>query len=277
MKWPVLMMLAGCLIAGCSPPPDYWKKAQTEYAAQDFLGCILALNQLLEQQPESDSVLVLRANCYNRIEKHEKAEKDLKRAIQINPSALGAKLGYAQLLAYRGDTTEALKLLVLPPALKSGRTVSALWLERAKLLFYAKHTSESLQCLNQAIEADGSNPEAWFLRGAFYASDLTDSALYFKPHQAVNDYLRAIALRPSFAEAYFKLAMTELDEFSDVEAGMSHLNDAIQFDPYNEAYYLERARRFNAQGARSAAIRDFKKVLQLNPLDSTANAEVTSR
>jgi tetratricopeptide (TPR) repeat protein len=266
-----IFLYAGMLLTGCASSVDHWQKAKMEFAANDFLGCILELNLLLEQQPATDSILVLRAHCFNRVEKHNKAEDDLLNALALNPESLGAKLGYAQLLAYRGDTLKALDWLEIPPRSDHGRSASDLILERARLLFYTKRYPESLNCLHRAISADRLNAEAWFLRGAFYASDLPDSNhKFYQPREAIHDFRMAISLNPRFAEAFYKLALTEMDAFSDFTSGMNHLSQAIRFDPFHTGYYLERADRYSKLGNRDAAIHDLLKVLKLNPLDSIA-------
>jgi len=257
----------------CSQPVDRWERARQELNRQDFLGCIIELNLLMDGQMPSDSALLMRAYCYNRVGKHDKAEADLLHVLRINPGNLGARLEYGRLMAYRGDTLGALKMLTIPGDKAEKQILSDFLLERARLLFFTRRFSESLINLNQAIEADSTNAEAWFLRGGFYSSTLVyPQAQFFKPAQAILDFQKAIQHKPDYAEAYFKLANTEMDNFGEMYSGMIHLSKAIQLDPYLSDYYVERAKRHISLGSTSAAVKDLQTALHLNPLDTASRA-----
>ncbi len=63
---------------------------------------LICLDQMLSLQPDSTYALRRRAWVYSRLEQHDRAEADYRRAVEIDPEDKVARLGLAQILLDRG-------------------------------------------------------------------------------------------------------------------------------------------------------------------------------
>lgn len=89
--------------------------------------------------------------------------------------------------------------------------------------------------------------------------------------QALKDYTTAIELKPSFIGAYSNRAETlaELGRFSEA---ISDWNVVIKKRPRSAASYMSRGKCLKKVGDLQAALSDFKQALKLSPHDSKAMA-----
>lgn len=259
----------GMLLITCSPRRDHLKEAYREAGENDFLGAIIELNQLLAQHPSNDSALLLRARCYNRIEKHEKAKTDLEHLLELYPGHTEGRVEYARMQAYLGDTAAALD--VLSKISGAGIPVSEAWILSGQLHFYRKQYERVPGDLNRAIEADSSNDRAWYYRGVFYSSfvDGRDTFhLKYYPYinfeQALSDLTQALHLNPGLADAWYKRGLVHINMFND-RKGLEDISQSIRLDPKNAAYYFSRAEYYRKRGEHELARRDYKKAGELKP------------
>lgn len=279
MKRTNFLLILFLLFSGsCTQKKDHWLLAKKEVASDDFLGAIIELNQFIDEKGNSDSSLILRAYCYNRIEKHEKAEKDLREALKINPGNPKANLVYGQLLAYRGDTVSALKRLNCGN--NRGSFCSEIMLERGRLLFYQGKYRETEQSLIESIEADSGNAKAWFYLGNFYSSFIAgrdSNGMTYYPlldfNKALLHYNKSISLYRANPECYYRRAMVYINT-RNISNGIADLSSAIKLEPESKAYYLLRAEQYEKQKQFDLANKDYRMVIKLNPSDSVAIGKI---
>jgi len=266
----VLPAVILCFYYSCAPNTDHWLLASAEFSQRDFLGAIIELNlYLMEDQPiNQKEALVLRAQCYNRLEKHTKAEADLKAILAIDSTNEAALLEFARLKIFLGDTANALMMLSRLYS-GSGHLVSEAWIEAGKIHFGFKEYEKSLEEFNNAIHADSSNEYAWYFKGALRSSFVgePDSANpYLYPYLDFNEadhaFSKATMLNPTFADAWFKWALLDLNRFDD-SGGLSKLARAIKFDSLNPGYFVARADYLAKRGHKKQAYIDYSAALRI--------------
>lgn len=165
----------------------------------------------------------------------QRAEKPLRRSLELNPGHLDGWINLATALAAMNRHTEALALL------KHALTLCP---DSADLLFRTGRQqtilgqyAEAQTSLKRSIELDARNAAAWNCLGnALYALGNIDDA-----HHAIT---RAIGLNPDFSAAYCSLGST-FKSMGDIEAAIACYRRALECDPNDQvvgsllAYMLE--------------------------------------
>ncbi len=268
----LFVLFAGLLIAlsSCQPKVNHHQEAIREIQDGDYLGAIIRLNTLLEQEPLRDDIYALRADCYMHIWKDSMARIDFKRAIEINPNNAEAKLRLGRLEFNNGNDLEAQKLFVQVASSENLRLSADAYIELGRLNYFKKEYPKALSHFNTAIERDSSNSMAWYYRGLlksrfFDPQGRTDTINYpyLDLKQALSDFNRAIACDTNLADAYFQKAMVLFNLFDD-ETGMPEINKAIKKAPEYVYYYIARAQQHIGMKRFDVALDDINHAINLN-------------
>lgn len=132
--------------------------------AYDFLGKTEKAKEYIKRALELDSnlaeVYAVRGKMNFSVEwNFDSSEKDLLRAIELEPNKDLAHWAYALLLAYRGRFDEAIReieiaLTIAPATVMYSR-------DRARILYYARRYDEAIAQFKQAIEVDEKFGSVW--------------------------------------------------------------------------------------------------------------------
>lgn len=146
-------------------------------------------------------------------------------------------------------------------------TASDTYLEQGRELLKAGKSREAITALNQAIEADDENAEAFTTRGVAYFEQKEYS-------NALLDYDQAIRLSPQAYRPYYNRALLKTAQ-NDLDGALKDYSDAIRFVPDTARQaasdlYLNRGQLFATKGQTQPAITDFTKAIDLNPKNSLA-------
>ena len=107
----------------------------------------------------------------------------------------------------------------------------------------------TLTYLNDRLERNPKDSEAWMLRGNFYDDSPGDSG------KALVDYSIAIILDPTYADAYVKRSSTHGDRGEHQQA-VQDADEAIRLNPYIALAYVNRASALAALGRNTEAASD---------------------
>lgn len=126
---------------------------------------------------------------------------------------------------------------------------------------------EAVQSLNQAIEADDDNAEAFNSRGVAYF-ELKEY------NNATLDYAQAIKLAPSFYRPYYNRGLLKVAQ-NDLTGALKDYSDAIRLVPDTSRsgraeIYLNRGQVFAAQGQTQPALTDFSQAISLDSKNALA-------
>ena len=97
--------------------------------------------------------------------------------------------------------------------------------------FQAANYPQAVAWLNKAIEADGSDPDAWYNRGV--AKMMTGDYA-----SAIGDFSQAIKLNPSFIDAYYNRGQAAA-RMNDPVSVVDDMNKVLEMDrAYTDAYAM---------------------------------------
>lgn len=110
--------------------------------------------------------------------------------------------------------------------------------------------------LNDRIEMNPEDAEAWMLRGNFH-DELTGES-----GKALRDYSIAIAIDPTYADAYVKRSSTH-DDRGEHQQAVQDADEAIRLNPDIPLAYVNRAAALAALGRYTEATSDVAHATKL--------------
>ena len=120
----------------------------------------------------------------------------------------------------------------------------------------------ALDNFNKVIEMEGEEAVNYRHRGAiYYYLNLFDEAL--------SDFNHAINIDESYADAYYWRGLTNLE--SSPQQSIDDLSKAIELDPDNDQYYLDRASAYSMLENYTAAKIDLASAIKINPDNPSAH------
>jgi tetratricopeptide (TPR) repeat protein len=264
-----IFLLITFYLFSCSEPINWLERAKTEYQQEDYLGAIVALNAQLTDSDTSCEALYLRGSSFRRIQKWQFASADLKRAEQMYPECIEARIELARVLFDSGDTA-ATKLQLNRLQHIKGKPGSEIQIEYALLAYRQDRFHEALLHLDNAIAYDSSSYLAWYYRG-YLQSRFTDDdhsagtriMELFDFDKSLHDFTRSLALDPQFADAWYLRGIVYLNRRNHT-SGLADLERAIKLEPSNSYYYTGRAEYYLREKNFEAAKKDLEKAIQLN-------------
>jgi tetratricopeptide (TPR) repeat protein len=270
------MLVAVCCLAACQSDVNHWKSAQTEWEQKDYLGAIIELNTCISRNQQSDSIFLLRARCYQKIQNDSQAMGDFKQALVLNPNCDAARFDLARLQIIYNDTTNAgisLRQLIQS---NTSRIRSDAWIETGRMQYFSNQFPLAIYSLNQAVKADSSNHMAWYYRGLLFSRFFTPEGEigvanypFLNFPAAISDFGQCIRIKPDFADAWYQRAVVYFNQF-DEQRGMPDINQAIRLEPKYSYYYSARAHQHSVSGRLQDALNDYNSSVTLNALDPEA-------
>jgi tetratricopeptide (TPR) repeat protein len=149
--------------------------------------------------------------------------------------------------------------LFFPGAALSEEGEKSIWDKAQEMMDQGKY-AEAVSLYSLAIEANASNPDiydAYFSRGIALAH-------LKKFDRALDDYTKAIELKPNFKEAYFERGLLRLT-LKKFDGAIADLDMVIKLDPKNYVAYANRAIARFITGDSEKAISDIEKSIEINP------------
>jgi tetratricopeptide (TPR) repeat protein len=269
----IISLLGVLLLFACKQSPDFQSKAEKELAESDYLGAAVEANSMLAQGDTTLTILLLRAEAFQKMGKPYKAIDDLKLAEQKWPQ--NKDVTYKLGIAYyqNGDSVKARQVFnKIKDA--EGRLGSNTWIELSRILYFQDQFDNALSALNKAVEKDASNAMAYYYRGYLQSRFRDDDGTapekafaLFSFERALSDFNRSIELDPTFADSYYQRGMVHLNMFNNSK-GLNDVARALSLDPSNAYYYTGRAEFYMRIKEYKSAISDLEMALKLNPADS---------
>jgi len=132
-------------------------------------------------------------------------------------------------------------------------------------------SEKRIELLDQAIEADNNNTDAWRLRGKsrLVQGEMLSAQGKLEESQAVRekavaDFTRLLEENPDDPDALQTVAEL-LGRLGDFEKAMEYANQALAKNPRVFSLYLLRARLYHKQGEYDSAIKDLNEALDIQP------------
>jgi tetratricopeptide (TPR) repeat protein len=177
------------------------------------------------------------------------AEKDFRRAVNLNPTSVNALLALARILANQGQWGKSVELL------RSARTAAPdspdVLRKFAAASLHAGHPADAVEAAQQLVKLRPEEAEAVYLLGvAQFQNGDAEAA-----RGTLENYIK---LRPQDPLAFLALGMvaTSLRDFAVARA---NLEQSIKLDPNQAEGYYQLALIFREQGDNRAAIAQLEK------------------
>ncbi|ADV45090.1 lipopolysaccharide assembly protein LapB [Bacteroides helcogenes] len=171
----------------------YLELGKDELARMDY-------SLALDIEADNQEALLMRAYIYRQKRDYKAARADYERFLKLNPLSYNGRLGLATLAQKEGKYEESLSLLNKMIADKmDGSTqittslYAVLYIARAGVEKDMKHVDLALIDLEEGLDLDAAQPEAYLARGQIYLSQK-------KKDLAKRDFEKAVSLGISQAE-----------------------------------------------------------------------------
>lgn len=192
--------LAIAVLAGCEKDltdAEYLSNAKELWNQGDFKGSVIELKNALGKNPDNPEARLLLGQVYLRLENGTAAEKELRRAMELNIplSALAVELAQALLLQ---DEYQKMLDQVAPDTLSDARARSRLLALRASAFLGLEKRGEAEQSVQEALALNAAEPEALLglARLALLRGDTKEALTHVdKALAADKDYLPAWLLK----------------------------------------------------------------------------------
>lgn len=196
---------------------------------------VAAHTSAIEADPGLAAAFENRALAREKLGRIDGALADYAAALSLDPKRAGAYLGRGNLHLARGRAEQALADFSRAAELQPGLT--AAHYNRGVALMALGRPAEAERAFSAVIGRDPTDAGAWLGRGRARAAQEKDSAL--------NDFRRAIALKPEWGEAYYARGRY-LDAEGETEAANTDLMRAYRLG-YSDPWLIERVSRISGQ------------------------------
>lgn len=232
--------------------------AQAHRSAGEADKCLERIEQAIELAPDNPKVHELKALALLMQEKQEEALESFDRASELAPKMLTPYQYRAELYSQLGKTDEA--IAQLDEAIKLSPNNLASLLIRAQLLIGDEDYERALGDVNAILKQQPGLVRAHLMKAQVLDKlDRTDEAVAWLE--------RLVAADPNRPELQMQLALFYVDKQMAPEA-IEVLSRVLDSDEANELALRLRGDMHLYKGDHEAAVADFERALELNPLDA---------
>jgi len=202
-----------------------------------------------------------RGNQFYRLGQFDQALMALNQSVRLNPNSHAAWYDRGNVLFALKRPLEALESYDRAIQLKPDSY--SVWRDRGVLLAVLNKFDAALGSFDKATELKPDDYVVWYMRGNLLTKNLRNY------QGAVLSYNRALAINPSFADAWMGIGKA-YHEQAWYDAALSSFNRALQLDPNLAVAWILQGQTLNALGRRQDAIASWQRALQLKPNDPDA-------
>lgn len=256
----VLILLGAAVVAVAAWLLFFHKPAQTTPEVSQELKAnpdLAEMNILLQADPNNDSLYYQRAKVYYNLEAYDEALKDLNHAISID----SMRPAYYHLLAdvfldygRPNDSRRAIEVLKLAAKRFPGRIPTLLKLSEFQLI--VKQHSDALGTLNQVLQIDPQNAEAFFMAGRV-ALDKGDTTA------AVASFQKSVKINADNADAWIFLG--RIFSNKDNPVAVQYFDNALRVDTNNVDARQDLGMFYKRRGEFDKAFKEYRDIIIRNP------------
>jgi tetratricopeptide (TPR) repeat protein len=219
---------------------------------------VATFTKMIEWQPDNPEGYIFRGQAYIAAGNHDRAIADFSKAIQIQPNQAKAYIQRGQAFSAKRDSVRAIadfsKAIEFQPKDVTTYTL------RGKAYAAQKDHDRAIADFTRVIEVQPKDVTAYVLRGKSHTAEMDHDA-------AIADLTKVIGMVRTPIQKitpYIQRAKAHAAK-KDYDRALADLDWVIE--KFRKAWvaYAERARTHELQGNTSAAIRDLKEALRLNP------------
>ncbi len=229
---------------------DSWTDAQEAEGRWEFDEALVAVNQVLDEQPGHLEALLLKARVLAKKKRIQEATAIIEGLLRREPTAWAANLQLGTLLE---PTDRGRARMLQSTALRHMPDTAQAWYLRGLV---TNDWPEAHSCFSKTLDHEPDH--AWArLRRAWANYELRDFATMRADAEALS------VLRPEWVNTWDTLGVA-LDRLGRGDAAVQAFTRAINLDPENEASFCHRATALLTAGQYEAAARDCETAIELD-------------
>jgi tetratricopeptide (TPR) repeat protein len=237
-------------------PSKLIKAAKKFYKEKNYQECVSQLTQALALDSSLTEPYVLRAKCYESLERIPEATHDYIRLTELDQKSYNYAYNAGRLLVVQKKYKESIHFLSDAIAIDKGLLEA--YLIKIEALINIKNYDEALVCANQSILIKKTATN-YYNRGSVYE-------LLSNFSSAEKDFKVAIDLDEKYEKAYVSLANVLIKENKGEEA-LTYCNKVLKIDANNVDAYATRSRIYYKKSDYMNAISDMTKAIKLKADD----------
>lgn len=256
----LLLLTTGMLVAFSCKNDSKTRQAQAPGGVQDPE--LVKLNQLLEANPNNDSLLYRRAEVYYRLEGYDEALIDLGQAIRIDslkPQYYHLTADVLLDYARPNDSKRALDVLLTAAYLFPDRIQTLLKLSEFQLI--VRQHADALATLDKILQRDPQNAEAYFMAGRV-ALDMGDTT------RAIASLQKSVQFNADNADAWRFLGRIFSQRNNPV--AIQYFDNALRVDSTDLESREYKAVFYKFRGEFDKAFEAYRDIIVRNPDYSNA-------
>ncbi len=239
--------------------PYLWEPWQlrsiAKYYLDDWHGAYADASKAIELNPYVTELYDLRGITAIKQNLYDQAIKDYSKAIQQQPT--NWNYWYNRAVCYLEKASYDTASVQLDTIMAKWPKKAEPLLMKAEICLHQKDTTAAETWVNNSIQLDKYNMQAWRMSGML--------ALRRSDWQAADSALsKALHLHPKETGCYINRALARL-KLNNLRGAMDDYNSALEFDPNNFLAHYNRGLLRQNLGDDNRAIEDFNFVLRLEP------------
>jgi tetratricopeptide (TPR) repeat protein/tRNA A-37 threonylcarbamoyl transferase component Bud32 len=211
----------------------------------DLDGAIAAYRRAIDIQPRAYDAYVGWAEALRARGDSDGADALQWKAVELNP--VGSYLRLGSILDIKGDTKGAID--AYSRAIKHDPKRPESWLSRAGVYGGLRQWKEAIADASKAIELDPSNADSWLTRGKYYQARGEHA-------KALDDYSRAVELAPKRGEVWLTRG-NAYHALGQNENALADLSRAIELEPKSAEAWPSRGEVYRSLGQKDKASADY--------------------
>ena len=248
-----------------------FNEGEALYHSEEFTQAIQAFDQALDAGFESANLYHLRGMAKHRLGRTQQSIDDLSQAIEMDEENFRHWMERGLRKIDLGDFNGAIEDLLI--ATDKGPNEWQVWHSLGEAYYFSgldEFWDDAHAAVDRALEIDPGNPHSYRFRGEL------KWRVFGNPEGALEDYNAAVENSgpgdPSAVNerGYFYL------ETGQFELCIPDYNAAIEIDPWNPWFYLERGDCFRSLGDIDATRADYEKFLELAQFNNELRDQVNS-
>ncbi len=228
----------------------------------DYNRAIKELNQNISSDSKDYRSMTLLAEIYFKQNNLADSMDMFEKAYKVKKNYAPTLMGIANMYLFKKDYKNALDYFI--KAYKKDKKNDEAMIKAALCYKMLNMTDKSVEFTNKVFEKSNVDAKIYYL--ASKVDDIKNTQ-YLK---------KAVALDPLMTEAWLALADMAIQN-NRLELARSYLKPVKYVDNKNSRYYYYHGLINKKLGHIDAARSDFKKALEINPLDEDANQEMRSQ
>ncbi len=235
-------------------------KKETKPTSKDPIeNRIQAIQEELKKSPRNAALYIERAKLHEKREEMEDALTDYMMGIKLDSTKPAYYLAVTEFFIHTGNIEKAINASEIAANLDPKDPIY--YINAGKCCLYLKEYQRGITFLNQALERDKFNPEAYLFKGIIYKESGTKD-------KAISNFITASEQDPTWDAPFHQLATLYAEDKNDL--ALKYFDNAYRANPKNLEAVYQKALFFKDNKRDAKAKEALRDVIAINPMMAKA-------